>query len=1090
MKRLLLFLLSITALCGSLSAATPLAEGRWAKVSVDTTGIFEISYDRLRELGFSDPSQVAVYGSGGVVASDHSFKGPFGSGFARTPAMHTPDGRLLFFAEGPVRGVLQSSAKITVARNYYDDKAFYYLSDSQGFTDLPQTGNTSTSATPGTTHYHIVYYDREVSSPPIGGGIFLSRLLAPGQTEDYDLPTDGFSSKNGSVSLYCEYGIRNWERAGIDFSLSDNLTPSKLTAATVARITSGNESYKRGTLTATFSPAEETDHVVATFGMPEGMDVEFCAVDFLYAIYPRLNSLATAPSLVMNYVSSAKALKLSDYPDDVELWNVSPGVAASRLTTVAGDDGTLLAVPVGTATRLVAFAPSRPQRAVGTVTGISNRSLTSSPVPDILIICAPALRDAAEELAEIHRTYQGSEVLVAPQNEVFDEFSEGSRTPMAFRRLAASLYHRNPAKLRHIILYGGASYENLLIDNEGSQLVTFQSENVDECRWICYNYCADQYFGMLDYDYNHADVIRTAMDVNVGRIPVTSPLAGRSYNAKVRRFFERGPKPAEFLRAIMYSSEGDDRQHFDQSSEAAEALESNPLMSVARVDNYFYAYDEATGTFPDLLKEASSALTRGVGYICFSGHGDHSGMSVNINTQQVDAVRYSAGPFGMFASCETFCFDRLGYNIGTYMLQRADGGALCILASARPVVLTYNRRLGTEISQAYADLRPGDTYGDLLRRARQRIITENATTSVCRNTMCYNFGGDPALPVPVAEFGIVFDGTQSTTFIPRESKTVSGYIADAAGNIVSGFNGTVELDLHKAAVEKAYVPDSVYATDSHEILTTVSAAVVNGRFKADITVPATGISSTGNIMSASAVDAMGRCAAGVSNSFAVSAEVSGDYDTTPPRIMAMYIDSDSFVSGDVVADNFVLYADVDPSPAGLRLASGLERSVKLTMDGSTSYANAAGYARSTPDGMVRFEIPFVDISAGKHTLCLSVASNNGMSTSSTIDFIVSVPQSVATLTLDTDKGVAVRGKVVFGLEGAAEGRLIVVDRAGRTVLSVPSCPFPYTWNLEGADGVRVPDGAYRAWVITGGSGVKGSTDAVQFTVLRPRPGNK
>ena len=32
-----------------------LTSGHWVRVSVDRTGIYEISYDRLRELGFSNP---------------------------------------------------------------------------------------------------------------------------------------------------------------------------------------------------------------------------------------------------------------------------------------------------------------------------------------------------------------------------------------------------------------------------------------------------------------------------------------------------------------------------------------------------------------------------------------------------------------------------------------------------------------------------------------------------------------------------------------------------------------------------------------------------------------------------------------------------------------------------------------------------------------------------------------------------------------------------------------------------------------------------------------------------------------------------
>ncbi len=39
-----------------------LTSGHWVRVSVDRTGIYEISYDRLRELGFSNPEKVGEIG--------------------------------------------------------------------------------------------------------------------------------------------------------------------------------------------------------------------------------------------------------------------------------------------------------------------------------------------------------------------------------------------------------------------------------------------------------------------------------------------------------------------------------------------------------------------------------------------------------------------------------------------------------------------------------------------------------------------------------------------------------------------------------------------------------------------------------------------------------------------------------------------------------------------------------------------------------------------------------------------------------------------------------------------------------------------
>ena len=47
------------------TTSSKLATGKWVKVTVPEDGVYEITYDELRAMGFSNPSQVHVYGTGG-----------------------------------------------------------------------------------------------------------------------------------------------------------------------------------------------------------------------------------------------------------------------------------------------------------------------------------------------------------------------------------------------------------------------------------------------------------------------------------------------------------------------------------------------------------------------------------------------------------------------------------------------------------------------------------------------------------------------------------------------------------------------------------------------------------------------------------------------------------------------------------------------------------------------------------------------------------------------------------------------------------------------------------------------------------------
>jgi len=1074
-----------------------LSEGRWAKVGIDTTGIFEISYERLRELGFPDPERVAVYGSGGVIAADNSFSGPYAGGFAPAPFMHTSDGRILFFAEGPVRADMSSDTRLTISRNFYDSYAYYYLSDKEDAKSLPVVETDVKNSNAETTHNHILLYDRQKFSPGFGGAVFLSDKLMRGQSENYPFSlTDCDFTTSAGASLYCEYGIKISRRESFPMKVSEGFRIEDLVAPAVGASTNSNEAYRRGYISATLCSEAGSEAGVITFESNTEELSSFSAVDFLYIIYRRKNMFGKASELIMNYSHAPGAVEFSGVTSDIEVWNISDASGTVRFRPSAVDGGTVR-FETGEAVRLVSFSPSAEHRQICRCEVIDNQDYTSATTPDILIISAPALMEEAKDLANIHRQYQGLDVLVVPQDKIFDEFSEGSRTPMAFRRLAKTLYDKDPSKLKHLILYGSGSLENLLIDNKGSQLVTFQAETTEESRWGSYNYCGDQYFGMLSDNYDHSRVIFQPMLVNVGRISASSPAEASRYNAKVRRFFECGPRPASFLRAVMYSDLGDDYQHFDQNEEACTALTDGGLITVARVDRYFYPVFAGSDTQPSLEITAGMALARGAGYIGYSGHGNANDMGSVIYKDFVDSYSYDTAPFGMFASCETFAFDRGGFSICDYMLEKENGGVLCFLAACRSVVLNYNRRLGTEVARCYAALKPGDTYGDLLRLARGRLLAGNPTTSVCRNTMCYNFGGDPALPVPVPEFGVVLDKDDDIVFTPLLGKTISGYIADANGKIVDDFNGTVEIALHRSAVTRVNLTDTETektALDDHDILCNVRAEVAAGRFHAALTVPVSSENGGVNRISMAAVDLSGRCAAGVDDTYTVSPEPASDdkADMTAPEILSAYIDSEEFRAGDIVGPEYVFHAVVDPSPSGLRTASGLERSVKLTLDGSVTVPTAAASGRIGRDGLVYFDIPFPGSSVGKHTISLEVANNVGVKASVQVDFVVGQQALAATLAHDRGETAVARDNIEFTLDGAdsASARLLIVDRSGRTVLSVSSCSFPYRWNLSDSEGRRVPDGLYRAWVLLDSGSAVGSTQAVYFTVLRRREGNK
>lgn len=72
------------------------------KIQIDETGLYQLTYDELRECGFSDPSHVAVFGYGGAMLSE-DFSTEYVDDLPQIPVLHTGN-KLIFMDRGYCRG--------------------------------------------------------------------------------------------------------------------------------------------------------------------------------------------------------------------------------------------------------------------------------------------------------------------------------------------------------------------------------------------------------------------------------------------------------------------------------------------------------------------------------------------------------------------------------------------------------------------------------------------------------------------------------------------------------------------------------------------------------------------------------------------------------------------------------------------------------------------------------------------------------------------------------------------------------------------------------------------------------------------------
>lgn len=139
-----------------------LSHGHWVKIATDTEGLHQLSYEQLRELGFSDPSRVQVYGCGALKFTTNQFVTSDPDDLQPTATLHTADGRILFFGQSATAVTTNSSTGydanvFNIYKNLYDTRSYYFLSDYEGTTDIPLKKQVSSlsSLTPTESHIHL-----------------------------------------------------------------------------------------------------------------------------------------------------------------------------------------------------------------------------------------------------------------------------------------------------------------------------------------------------------------------------------------------------------------------------------------------------------------------------------------------------------------------------------------------------------------------------------------------------------------------------------------------------------------------------------------------------------------------------------------------------------------------------------------------------------------------------------------------------------------------------------------------------------------------------------------------------------------------
>ena len=179
---------------GSLYAAhSVLASGRWVKISVPSTGIYQLSSELIKKAGFSDISKVKVYGYGGAMQPEKLMADYLAEtdDLKEVPTCEV-GGKRLFYAVGPVTW----NEKHQRVRNPYSNVGCYFLTENDS---VPLTMNEEefmNSYYPLADDYNTLYEVDNYAWFHGGRNLYDATVITAGDSHSYTMRQRGVAKKD------------------------------------------------------------------------------------------------------------------------------------------------------------------------------------------------------------------------------------------------------------------------------------------------------------------------------------------------------------------------------------------------------------------------------------------------------------------------------------------------------------------------------------------------------------------------------------------------------------------------------------------------------------------------------------------------------------------------------------------------------------------------------------------------------------------------------------------------------------------------------------------------------------------------------
>jgi hypothetical protein len=1090
-----------------------LSSGKWYKVKILRDGIYKLTYEDIKTMGFTDPAAVRVFGNGGTMLSMMNSGLRYDDLVENSIYMYSgddgvfgPGDYILFYGHGPVTWKLNSlSGMFEHSMNLYSDAAYYFITTDAGVGKKVTTAeaiNSSPNATSTTFNDYDFHEKDKYNFLKSGRQWFGERI----EFSAYDT-TFKFANLVTASPVILKANVVSRSTYAKVFALRNNdaLIGTIVTEKVKLSNTTGQYANQMSGKFS-FQVTDDKVNVNVTYNKVEISDEGF--LDYL-TVNVRRQLIMTGDAMFFRdklVTGNGKVTRFSveNCTDATQVWNINNFSNIREIPSTT--EGSTLSFIDNTDSlkEYVALNPAGnfPKPIITSTTGdvgdVPNQNLHGTGPTQLIIVTHPLFREAADSIALFHQQKDNITVQVVTTNQVYNEFSSGARDVSAIRDFAKMVYDRSTNshdRLKYLLLLGDGSYNNMSqADGNSNYILTYQSDNSLNATD---SYVSDDFFGFMGDQEGGSETMEDySLDLGVGRLPAKKEEEAMTLYRKISHYNTKANQ-LDWRNNILFVADDEEGNDFmSQSSGLADWVRKKyPQFVVKKVmlDAYKQVSTSTGARYPEVNRIITNDIQKGILIYNYTGHGGERGMAAEQILMREDLVKLTNSgnlPLFVTATCEFSRFDDLtddegklveSTSAGESSLLNPDGGSIALFSTTRIVYSDRNHYLNTKFYHvAFERDEDGNYYrlGDLIKMTKDSSGAQS-------NKLNFILLGDPALALAIPEYNVRTDslnGSEITAVLDTlkafSHVRISGHLTDISNQPMNNFNGAIFPSVFDKNLSVTTLSndggDPFHFETQENLLFKGKASVKNGRFSFDFMVPKDITYSFGKgkivyYSEDSTIDANGYF-----NQFIIGGtDTNAVMDVEGPDI-SLYLNDEYFKDKGIANPNPVIYATIS-DPSGINtVGNGIGHDITGVIDGKVSEPVILNdYFQSDLDNYVRgtLSYPMFNLSEGWHSLTVKVWDIFNNSSDQTIEFQV-IPGNNPVLSNVYNYPNPARDVTWFKFDHNKAGEeltvsITVFDMEGRHVTDIQESVFaggfssePLEWDLKDANGNFLRQGIY------------------------------